>query len=256
MVKDPSGELIFQGIHWERTRNAGAARVYCGKAEGRLDGPWVFGQNKGGGGGGRGYKLALEAKSSSEAIQAIKENHPRDWFNNGQRIRENVEREYKQPPRVWAPRPLNTFRNVPGELNNWFNTYVRDGSQQLDRYDLLVVVGETKLGKTQFMRALGKHIYWKSMVRAVDLVEIVDYTYIIVDDIEWRFVPESMKKSVLLGSGDCIVSDKYVKKLPVYANRPCVYICNPPDEGFKGFWETDPYWMKNTIVVNIVKELY
>jgi len=128
----------------------------------------------------------------------------------------------------------------------------------LDRYPLLVVVGKTQLGKTQFMRALHRHLYWKTMVKLDDLKNIDNYRYIIVDDIDWKYVPETIKKSVLLGTGDMIVSDKYVKKLRVYVDIPCVYICNPPisDEWERGFWETDPYWQANTIVVNIDRPLY
>lgn len=253
-LRGPDGDLLLQEIHWERTRCPGAARKYCGKAEGRIDGPWRFGQNQGGGGG---YKLALEAKSETEALSLIKCNHPRDWFNNGDRIRQNVVREFKQAPKAFVPRPVHTFKNVPSEIIDWYNENVartvRDGPS--DRYNMLVLEGKTKLGKTQYMRALGPHIYWKGMVKMDDLLR-TDYTYIIIDDIEWEFIPNSIKKSVLLGTGDCIVTDKYVKKLAVCANRPCVYICNPPSSNWGNFYDSDDYWVNNTIVVKIKEKMF
>jgi len=249
LIKDPDGEGVFQSIHWERTKNLGAARKYCGKEEGRIDGPWRFGQNKSKG----GYHLALEAKSKDEALEVIKVNHPRDWFNNGQRIRENVDRQFYTAPKAFEARAINTFKNIPPEIINWWN---RNKNEKQDRYDLLVVVGPTKLGKTQLMRALGKHLYWKGMVKLDDLAKLTDEQYVVIDDIDWEFIPASIKKTVLLGTGDCIVSDKYVRKLRVMANLPCVYICNPPANGFSLFYDSDAYWRANTVVVHINNKLY
>jgi len=248
-VPDTEDEFLFLEVHWEPTRNPRAAREYCGKAEGRIDGPWRYGQN---GQRGGGYTLAMEAKTLDEATTAIKKHHPRDWFNNGERIRSNLSKHFHQPKTGFVPRPIHTFKTPP-EIITWWNGVVK--GPQRDRYDLLVVQGDTKLGKTQLLRALGPHIYWKGMVKLDDLRR-TDYQYIIIDDIEWQYIPDGIKKSVLLGTGDCIITDKYVKKLAVCADKPCVYVCNNPAKGFQMFYECDAYWANNTDVLLIKEKLY
>lgn len=243
---------LFPQIHWEPTRNPGAARKYCGKDEGRLDGPWRYGQN---GAKGGGYGLALEAKSQDEALQIIKTMHPRDWFNNGDRIRANVIKQFERPAQAFVPRAIHSFKSVPAAITRWYNEYVA-AKPGLDRYQLLVVVGPTKLGKTQLIRSLGKHLYWKGLCK-LDELKNNDYDYLVLDDIPWKFVPEGIKKSVLLGTGDCIVTDRYVKKLRVMCDKPCVYVCNPPDAYEQNvFYDCDPYWKENCTVVKINNKLY
>lgn len=196
--------------------------------------------------------MALEAKSEAEALDAIKTKHPRDWFNNGMRIRDNVSREFKLPTPQFKARPLSSFK-VPDIVREWFNTNVA-ASGLHDRYPLLVVEGPTKLGKTQMMRALHpEHLYWKGMCKMDELRN--PYKYLILDDIEWKFVPGDIKKSVLLGTGDAIVTDRYVKKLRVYCNAPAVFITNPLGM-WDRFYEQDSYWVENTQVVKINNKLY
>ncbi|HUD05857.1 MAG TPA: hypothetical protein VMR18_03020 [Candidatus Saccharimonadales bacterium] len=75
-----------KGIHWERTKNVAAAKNYCGKPEGRLDGPWVYNTKT------DWFKIALSSKTKDEAIAIIKQHCAKDWCNNGQRIEENLAR--------------------------------------------------------------------------------------------------------------------------------------------------------------------
>lgn len=181
--------------------------------------------------------------------------HPRDWFNNGQRIRENVQRQFEQKPVTFAPRDISTFK-VPDEFLAWYNANVPDEVRNKDRYDLCVLVGPTKLGKTQLVRSLSKHLYWKGQCKLNDLLLTHLYKYIVIDDIEWEYIPNSIKKSVLLGTGECIVTDKYVKKLRVNANLPCIYVCNPAPDGFTLFFDRDTYWQANTCVIQIKNALF
>lgn len=254
LMKDPDGELIFQGIHWEKTRFLAAARNYCSDPhkKGFLDGPWVFGQV---GSKCNGYTQALVAKDKAEALSAIRTQHTRDWYNNGERIIKMVDKQFKVKRVAYVPRLRSSFVVQP-HVDDWVGENIGVPS---DRYKMLVMFGESMLGKTQWARSLGPHIYWKGLVKADDLLELdcppspTRPKYLIVDDIDWKFVPDCMKKSVLLGTGPCIVTDRYLKKLPVNVDIPCIYLMNPNegDIGFDAYFFDEAYWKVNTVVCKL-----
>lgn len=258
LIRDLGGDLVFQWIHWEPTRNPGGARVYCGKADGRIDGPWRFGQNKGAE-KVNGWRLAMDADTLQEAEGYIKQYCPRDWLSNGDRIRENLRREHKVSHAEFKSFPPESFKNVPAGAREFFDRYVGAGKRDalgIRRYPLLILCGATQLGKTEWVRSMGKHIYWKGLLKLDDLKRS-DYDFIVIDDVEWEHVHASVRKSVLLGTGDCIVTDRYVKKLAVCADKPCVFLCNPPEGAarFNSFWR-DAYWVPNVVFIEIKERLF
>lgn len=210
--------------------------------------------------------MAMEAKSKEQALQIIKANKPRDYCLHGEQIIKNLALHFFTPPKPFEPYPQNSFKVKP-ILWDWVekNIGLKYGAPgqptsapalNKKRYLLLVLIGPTKLGKTEWARSIGRHIYWKGMCKLDDL-ERTDYDYIVIDDVDWEFVPNSIKKSVLLGTGDCIVTDKYVKKLAVTANKPVIYIMNPPDAyDQQGGFYNSPYWQDNTFVYEVVSRMW
>lgn len=259
LIRGPDDDLIFQWIHWEPTRNPGGARVYCGKERGRIDGPWRFGQNKGTN-KVNGFALAMESGTLAEAEACIRKYHPRDWLSNGDRIRENLRRHFQVSDDLeFKSYPAESFQNLPAAAVEWFERYVGPGKREslgIRRYPMLILAGRTQLGKTEWVRSMGRHIYWKGLCKLDDLRR-TDYDYLVIDDVEWKFVPDGVQKSVCLGTGDCIVSDKYKGKMRVNASKPCVFLCNPPEGAarFNCFWH-EPYFVDNTVFCEVKDRLY
>lgn len=235
-------------IYFERTRNPGGARNYCGKIDTRVEGPWTFGQIKGK--KRSAYADALEAKDLPTAVSIVKENFPRDFVLYGDRISSNLANCFKKPRAVFEPYEAKSFVNVPLEMSYWAIDNIGKNKR---RFPMLVVEGTTQLGKTEWARSLGPHVYWKGQTNASDLVDNVDATYLVIDDIDWEFVPPSMKKSVCLGSGECTLTDKYRAKMNVFWNVPCIFLCN--DLGRWPFVQ-EQYWQANCTHVKITSKLY
>lgn len=258
LIRDPDGVELFPEIHWERTRNPGGARVYCGKERGRIDGPWRFGQNKGAE-KVNGWALAMAARNVAEAEGYIRQYHPRDWLSNGDRIRDNLRREHKVSQPEFKAYPAESFKNVPRAALDFVNSYVGSGKREqrgLRRFPMLILCGPSQLGKTEWVRSLGRHVYWKGLLKLDDLKRR-DYDYVVIDDVEWEHVHGSVKKSVCIGTGECIVTDKYVKKMSVCADKPCIYLCNPPEgpARFSCFWN-ETYWKDNVVYCEIKERLF
>ncbi|HUD05853.1 MAG TPA: hypothetical protein VMR18_03000 [Candidatus Saccharimonadales bacterium] len=127
-----------------------------------------------------------------------------------------------------------------------------------DRHKLIVLVGPTLLGKTQWARSLGRHIYWKGSINVKNLTTNRDYQYIVIDDIDWQYIPEVIKKNVLLGTGDATVVQKYMAPTDIYQNKPCIFIMNPLDESYDqlGYFFNSGYWAANTVVIKIKHKLF
>lgn len=258
-IMDPDGILIFQDIHWERTKDLKAARHYCCDVDkpGFIAGPYVFGQI---GAKSNGFTQALVAKDKESALKGIREAHPRDWYIAGKRIMEMVEMQFPPKKRKVADPFLRSSFVVPPHVDAWVGENIGVTKR---RYPMLVMMGESMWGKTEWARSLGPHIYWKGLVKLDDLKILSDDCperpqYIVVDDIDWKFVPESIKKSVLLGTGNCIVSDKYIKKLPVCVDIPCIYLMNPNegDIGFDSYFFDESYNKVNTVVCKLKNKIY
>lgn len=87
----------------------------------------------------------------------------------------------------------------------------------------LVLVGPTRIGKTEYIRSWGTHIYWggSTTIRDCDW-ESADY--LVVDDVPWEFFPG--KKQFLGGQLQFIMTEKYVRKTRITFGKACIYICN------------------------------
>lgn len=98
-----------------------------------------------------------------------------------------------------------------------------------------MLLGSTRIGKTEFARSLGKHIYmcgqwdlgeWDSSAR-----------YLVIDDISFEFW-HAGRKALWGGQQQLVLTDKYARKRTVKWGKPMIYLCNPDQD-----WR---YMMKST----------
>lgn len=135
---------------------------------------------------------------------------------------------------------------LPTALSDWVNTE----SIKTDRPKCLVLVGPSRLGKTQWARSLGTHMYWRGMTNVTDWN--VEAKYIIFDDIAWDFIPQ--KKSLLTCMGAATVTDKYKGKKDIIVDKPAIVLVNDFDIESIADWES--YWQYNCCVVRISEPLF
>jgi len=89
----------------------------------------------------------------------------------------------------------------------------------------LIVYGDTRLGKTELVRSLGKHCYFGGMFDLQEYLDNPDVEFALFDDIDdVKFVP--MYKFWLGAQKEFVCSDKYKHKTRVYWGRPSVWVAN------------------------------
>jgi len=89
----------------------------------------------------------------------------------------------------------------------------------------LIVYGDTRLGKTELVRSLGKHCYFGGMFDLQEYLDNPDVEFALFDDIDdVKFVP--MYKFWLGAQKEFVCSDKYKHKTRVYWSRPSVWVAN------------------------------
>lgn len=139
------------------------------------------------------------------------------------------------------------------ELNKWVFSGVR-----YDRYPLIVIVGPTKRRKTNAIRALGPHLYFKKKVNMEAFANVpADCKFIVMDDI----LPEQTNtlfnnNALMLGMEDgwterfLYIGDKKIEN-PV----PVIWLCNKLPKEISA---TDDscgqgigYYYKNSIVFEV-----
>lgn len=135
---------------------------------------------------------------------------------------------------------------LPQAITDW----LKNEFTKKKRARCLILVGPSQLGKTSWARSLGPHVFWNGMTA----MELWDdkAKYIVYDDIEWKYIPN--KKSMLTAMGDTNVTDKYMKKKPIYNNKPAIVCTNDvPEHETKALAD---YWALNSTVVIVDRPLF
>lgn len=104
------------------------------------------------------------------------------------------------------------------------------------------------MGKTEWARSLGTHIYFNNMWSLEGFCENVEYA--IFDDL-YEFKP-FFYKSWFGAQKEFYATDKYKKKTLIKWGNPSILICNNlPDFGEERAW-----WDTNCIFINLIYKLY
>lgn len=245
---------IGDDAHIEARKGTQAQAIaYCSKDESRVSEPVFLGEPK----VSRGEKrsrvadvyqtAATSATSAGDYLRIVNEGDPAGFaksFNNIKACANHLFPEEVFPPYV-APSWCNKAWSLPRDLMDW----VIGELPRKDRPKCLVLVGPSRLGKTQWARSLGRHMYWRGCTNVTKWDK--DAEYIIFDDIEWKFIPQ--KKSLLTCMGAATVTDKYKGKTDIIVDKPAIVLVNEFDIDEI---EESSYWKKNLMVVRIERELF
>jgi hypothetical protein len=155
--------------------------------------------------------------------------------------------QYPAPERVFTSRYTpGDFPNVPASVIEWVANSLNRGRH--DRPLALFLIGPTRLGKTEWARCLGRHMYFNGMfdLRSWD----DDALYAVWDDIEWEHVHN--KKAFVGAQYETTLTDKYARKRTVVWGRPSIFCLN----SYPNFGRESDWYQANSKIVMLDNQLY
>jgi hypothetical protein len=233
------------------------------------------------------YKASFEAKTKLEFLGSIQDHSPRDFVICGPNIRKTADAIYGkdyQPPETQdnVGMGLKIFWDRYPSARLWFREYFPDpvpviqATSALGAYTdvmrledeahvrmrgpvkprphSLILHGATRLGKTDFARALGAHIYFRGTFNLKKMIKmnISELDYMIWDDVPWS--DDALKKegykNWLGGQDNFTVTDRYHPKEDVTWGKPCIFLSNR--NPLLGLSENDKSWLRgNTTIIDL-----
>lgn len=198
------------------------------------------------------YRQAMnECQDKISFLKAIEEGAPRDYVLNYDRILAMAEARFATEDTIVPYVPAHTrqsFTKVPEELDDWIRCNL--DCPQPERPRCLVLVGPSRLGKTEWARSLGRHMYFNGMFMQ-DLWD-TRAQYAVFDDIDWKWIVNG--KGWLGGQKEFVITDKYRKKMRVHWNHPVIWCTNKPLIQHEGL---DLNWLEaNATIIHLNQRLY
>jgi len=191
-------------------------------------------------------ELVSESTTADEFKAQVAIHYPRESVLQLEKIEYYCEKRFK--PKIPEYKPQYTEFIVPALLQFWVDQELRANK---DRPRSLFLVGESRLGKTEWARSLGKHTYFNGMFNLEDWN--FDAEYLVIDDIEWKFVPA--KKALMGAQKVFTMTDKYKKKVTLQWGKPCIYLCNQDMDVYNSCDER--MWLRdNAEYVIVLNKLY
>lgn len=115
----------------------------------------------------------------------------------------------------------------------------------------LILVGRSRLGKTEWARSLGPHVYIQGQY-SLDAFNVKNYQYIVWDDVPWDRIP-AKKQFLGCQRHPFFLSDKYRGKQSIALNGAISIVCCNDDPLQL---ESDSWYQHNTITVTVLNKLY
>jgi len=191
------------------------------------------------------WKDVLDCKTREDYLLTIKDNFPREFANNLEKLMFTADYLFKKDTPEYVSNPDYKFV-LPLSITNWLQDEF-NGTH--DRPKSLVLVGPSRTGKTEWARSLGTHNYFNDMVNFAEWNEDAGYT--IFDDFEFESYMAKHWKSWFGCQKEFTVTDKYTRKKVIRGRRPFIWLCNTLP-----LWPDIAWKNANIIIVNVDKQLY
>lgn len=192
------------------------------------------------------WKEALSKSTREEANTYIKTNFPKEYVLNYSNIQKCLGETYRTRIEEYTPR-YTTFIDLPHELQ----TYEPATG---DRPKTIVLLGAAKLGKTEWARCHGKHIYSRGTVIYDDFLNQREgATYCVIDDLwSWEF---TYLKDFIGGQPEVVIGGKY--RIPKKLNWGLqTIICTNTKFWLEWKPHQQEYFNECTKIYKINKKLY
>lgn len=196
------------------------------------------------------YAEALAAPDAETFMAILSTEAPRDFVLNYERIEALAAKRFKPCIPAYSGRTLSDFNNVPIQCIDWYQQNV--ANPQPERPRSLILYGPTRLGKTEWARALGKHVYFNGMFN-LDLWDS-DAQYAVFDDLDWKYFVNW--KCWLGAQKDFSCTDKYRRKMNLSWGHPAIWLNNndPLERNEDGTYKyghsnADADWIRNNCTI-------
>lgn len=193
----------------------------------------------------RKWAEVAECATKEEFFQTIKEVSYRDFVLGYDKI-QYFANEFYSKQEVYVPR--YTEFQPTANMVRWVNQRLLE-----ERPKSLILCGPSRLGKTQWARSLGRHIYWPNSSNIDEWDPEAEY--LVIDDIDYKFIP--CKKGLLGAQEYVTLTDKYRKKKTLKWGKPCILLCNEDQDPFNFIVTDEKRWLEaNTIYSKITMPLF
>lgn len=191
-------------------------------------------------------EIIASCSTQEEFLKKIREANPKDYIFQYERLLFFARHHFKT---VVAPyvSPYDDFPNVPDAVQQWESDEFL-GSHP--RKKTLVLEGPSRIGKTAWARALGRHMYFNGCANFKDDWDD-EAQYIIFDDFEWQFIPN--KKGFFGCQETFQITGKYMPIRTVQWGKPCIVLTNKP----LAIPHEDIEWYRaNCVFINVKDSFY
>ena len=185
--------------------------------------------------------ILKKAGNKEEFLNLVKLNYPRDYCLNLDRLIACAEYTYRTKIELFKlPENFKPFK-VPKILSDW----VKYELPKTDRAKCLIIIGESRFGKTSWARSLGTHMFYRNYFSLKDWDDTA--SYIIFDDM----IEMKNHKALLTCMGEVILTDKYKGKERCNNNKPAIFLANEDEP-----WMDQSYWKINAVKYTIENSLF
>ncbi|UDN67454.1 replication-associated protein [robinz virus RP_389] len=191
---------------------------------------------------GTGWRELLhECPDAATFLARVEEHYPRDLCLSLGKLLEFCEWRFGNKRREYSGRRRDEFLE-PDELREWARMSLEEGGE---RPLSLLLCGASRLGKTQWARSLGPHMYMCGQFNLDDWDETAKY--IVLDDFNIKFFPQWKS---FFGAQECFVlSDKYRKKRTVTWGKTCIWLCNRDGDPRGVISGAELEWLRSNAVI-------
>jgi hypothetical protein len=230
------------------------------------------------------YTESFSAKTKTDFLAHVKGHSARDFVICGLNIRKTADFlygiDYKPPEtqdnvamgvrihwdrypsvRLWFreyfadPVPVIQATSALGAYPEWLRledeAHVAMRGPVKPRPHSLILYGATRLGKTDFARALGAFIYFRGTFNLKKLLSMNqdEIQYMIWDDVSWQddALKKEQYKNWLGGQDNFTVSDRYMKKADISWSKPCIFLANT--DPLAGCSKATQHWLRGNCTI-------
>ncbi|AQA27279.1 replication associated protein [Thrips-associated genomovirus 3] len=197
------------------------------------------------------WARAILAESREEFFAIVAELDPRALCCSFGSLRAYADWKYRPVlDQYVTPAGISFCTDEVPQLHDWVQRNL--AGSVVGRPRSLILIGETRLGKTLWARSLGKHAYFGGLFCLDESLEDVDYA--VFDDMQGGLEFFHAYKFWLGAQSQFYATDKYKGKQLIHWGRPAIYCSNTTPLADKG---ADVDWlMGNCDIVHIDSPIF
>lgn len=192
-----------------------------------------------------------EYKSAKDFLDYFNCNYPKYFTGHYLNLKALAYDRYESAIKEYIPKH-SVFPNLPLACKSWVDVYLHG---DFERPLSLILIGESRTGKTEWARSLGRHMYFNGYFNLDLWDEEAEYAVFDDFDIDGKKLEEYFRswKCWFGAQKEFNITDKYKRKMNVRWGKPIIFISNNEIECSS---KTLDYIRKNSIRVNVYSEFY